>query len=50
MARINPLRFQRGARASFDTTIEKMISSAEKFKPESVKADQLARAYGPPDK
>jgi ParB family transcriptional regulator, chromosome partitioning protein len=49
VARINPLRFQRGARASFGETFEKMIASAKKFKPESVKADQLARASGPPD-
>jgi ParB family chromosome partitioning protein len=49
VARINPLRFQRGARASFEGTIEKMISSAQKFKPESVKADQLARASGAPE-
>jgi ParB family chromosome partitioning protein len=49
VARINPLRFQRGAKASFDETFEKMIASAKKFKPESVKADQLARASGPPD-
>jgi ParB family chromosome partitioning protein len=49
VARINPLRFQRGAKASFDETFQKMIASARKFKPESVKADQLARASGPPD-
>jgi ParB family chromosome partitioning protein len=49
VARINPLRFQRGAKASFGETFEKMIASARKFKPESVKADQLARASGPPD-
>jgi ParB family chromosome partitioning protein len=49
VARINPLRFQRGAKASFAETFEKMIASAKKFKPESVKADQLARASGPPD-
>lgn len=49
VARINPLRFQRGARASFETTLEKMISSAKKFKAESVRADQLARASGPPE-
>ncbi len=49
VARINPLRFQKGAKASFDSTIEKMLASAKKFKPESVKADQLARAGGPPE-
>ena len=46
VARINPLRFQRGAKAAFEPTLEKMIASARKFKPESVKADQLARAGG----
>jgi ParB family chromosome partitioning protein len=49
VARINPLRFARGAKASFGETFEKMIGSAKKFKPESVKAYQLARASGPPD-
>jgi len=49
VARINPLRFQKGAKASFDPTIEKMLASARKFKPESVKADQLARTGGSPE-
>jgi len=49
VARINPLRFQRGAKADFEPTLEKMLASAKKFKPESVKADQLARASGPPE-
>jgi ParB family chromosome partitioning protein len=49
VARINPLRFQKGAKASFEPTLEKMLASARKFKPESVKADQLARAGGPPE-
>jgi ParB family transcriptional regulator, chromosome partitioning protein len=49
VARINPLRFQRGAKADFEPTMEKMLASAKKFKPESVKADQLARASGPPE-
>jgi ParB family chromosome partitioning protein len=49
VARINPLRFQKGVKASFDPTMEKMLGSARKFKPESVKADQLARAGGAPE-
>jgi ParB family transcriptional regulator, chromosome partitioning protein len=49
VARINPLRFQKGAKASFEPTIEKMLASAKKFKPESVKANQLARAGGAPE-
>ncbi len=49
VARINPLRFQRGAKADFDETIDKMLAAARKFKPESVKPEQLARAAGAPD-
>ncbi|HYV40193.1 MAG TPA: ParB N-terminal domain-containing protein [Thermoanaerobaculia bacterium] len=49
LARINPLRFQRGAKADFEPTMERMLASAKKFKPESVKANQLARASGPPE-
>jgi len=49
VARINPLRFHKGEPPSFDATLEKMIGSARKFKPESVKADQVARAAGAPD-
>ena len=46
VARINPLRFQRGAKAEFDETIDKMLASAKKFKAESVKPEHLARAGG----
>jgi len=49
VARINPLRFQKGEPPSFDATLEKMIAAARKFKPESVKAEQVARAAGAPD-
>lgn len=49
VARINPLRFQRGAKADFDETIEKMTASARKFKAESVKPEHLARAGGSAD-
>jgi ParB family chromosome partitioning protein len=49
VARINPLRFQKGDKPSFDATLEKMIASARKFKPESVKAEQVARAAGAPE-
>ena len=49
VARINPLRFQRGAKAEFDGTFEKMIASAKKFKAESVKPEHLARAGGAAD-
>jgi ParB family chromosome partitioning protein len=49
VARINPLRFQRGAKAEFDETIDKMLASARRFDPAKVKADQVARAAGPPE-
>lgn len=47
VARINPLRFQRGAQAEFDATVDRMLGSALKFDPSKIKADQLARAGGP---
>jgi len=46
VARINPLRFSKAEKPSFDGTLEKMITAAKKFKPESVKAEQVARAGG----
>ncbi len=49
VARVNPLRFQRGARAAFDATFEKMIAAARRFDAGAVRADQLARASGPPE-
>ena len=49
VARINPLRFKRGATAEFDETIDRMIASAKRFDPARVKADQVARASGPPE-
>jgi ParB family chromosome partitioning protein len=49
VARINPLRFQRGAKADFDETIDKMLASAKKFKADSVKPEQLARTGGAAD-
>jgi ParB family transcriptional regulator, chromosome partitioning protein len=49
VARINPLRFKRGAKAEFDETIEKMTAAARRFDPAKIKADQVARASGPPE-
>jgi ParB family chromosome partitioning protein len=49
VARINPLRFQRGAKADFDETIAKMLNGAKKFKADSVKPEQLAKAGGVAD-
>lgn len=47
VARINPLRFQRGATAEWDATVDKMLASALKFDTTKIKADQLASAGGP---
>ena len=49
VARINPIRFQKGGNPEFDETIAKMLASARKFKAEGVKPEQLARAGGAPD-
>ncbi|HEX9703721.1 MAG TPA: ParB N-terminal domain-containing protein [Gemmatimonadales bacterium] len=49
VARLNPLRFKRGAKAEFDETIDKMIAGAKKFDAGKVKADQVASAGGPPE-
>jgi ParB family chromosome partitioning protein len=49
VARINPLRFKRDVKADFDETIEKMTASARRFDAGKVKADQVARASGPPE-
>ena len=49
VARINPLRFRRGATAEFDATIAKMLEGARRFDAGKVKEDQVARASGPPD-
>jgi len=49
VARINPLRFHKGDPPSFDATLEKMIGAAKKFRPESVKAEQVARTAGAPE-
>jgi ParB family transcriptional regulator, chromosome partitioning protein len=48
VARINPLRFQRGASAPYEATIEKMLASAKAFDAASIRPDHLARAAGPP--
>ena len=49
IARINPLRFQRGGEPKFDETIEKMLASARKFDAAKIKSDQVAAASGPPE-
>jgi len=49
VARINPLRFDRKARPSFEETLEKMLSRARRFDAEKVRVDDLAAASGPPE-
>ena len=49
VARINPLRFKRGAKAEFDETIDKMLASAQRFDAGKIRQDQVARAGGAPE-
>jgi ParB family chromosome partitioning protein len=49
IARLNPLRFKRGAKADPDEIIEQMIAAAKKFDAGKVKPGQIAAAGGPPD-
>ena len=49
LARINPLRFKRGATADPDDVIAQMLASAKKFDAGKVRPDQVARTGGAPD-
>ncbi len=49
VARVNPLRFQRGTSAGFDETLDKMLGSARKFDVAKIKVEHLAAAGGPPE-
>ncbi|MFN8179818.1 MAG: ParB N-terminal domain-containing protein [bacterium] len=49
VARVDPLRFKRGARGDFDETIAKMIRAAKEFDVAKVRSDQVARTGGAPD-
>ena len=49
VARINPLRFKRGAKADPDEIIEQMTASAKKFDSSKIKPNQIAAAGGPPE-
>jgi ParB family chromosome partitioning protein len=49
LARVNPLRFRRGATAPFDETIDKMLLSARRFDAAKVDASQVARSGGAPE-
>jgi ParB family chromosome partitioning protein len=48
VSRINFLRFVKEKHPDFDSTIEKLLSSARKFNVANVKADQVARSGGAP--
>jgi ParB family transcriptional regulator, chromosome partitioning protein len=51
VARLNPLRFRpKDARPlDFDETLERMNKAAEKFNPEKIKAEDVARSGGAPE-
>lgn len=49
LARIDPLRWKRGAKGDFDEVVAKMLKAAQRFDLSKVKADQLARTGGPPE-
>lgn len=49
IARLNPLRFKRGAKADPDDIIAQMTASAKKFDASKVKPGQVAAAGGPPE-
>ena len=49
LARINPLRFKRGATADPDEVIAQMLAAAQKFDAGKVRPDQVARTGGAPD-
>ncbi len=49
VARVNPLRFKRGAGGEWDEVIDAMLAAAESFDAGKVRADQVATAAGAPD-
>ena len=49
VARVNPLRFIKGALPSFDELLDTMTKRARGMDPARVKTDDLARSGGPPD-
>jgi ParB family chromosome partitioning protein len=48
VARINPLRFRRGPKATFDETLEVMLTAAGRFDPKKIKLGDVAGAFSPP--
>jgi ParB family chromosome partitioning protein len=49
IARINPIRFKKGAKADPDEVIEQMLVAAKRFDSGKIRADQVARSGGAPD-
>ena len=51
VARINPVRFKpKGSSLpSLEETLEKVLASAQKFNPDRIRTEDLARAGGPPE-
>jgi ParB family chromosome partitioning protein len=49
IARINPLRFRRGARADAEDVLNQMLTAARKFDAGKIRSDQIARTGGAPD-
>jgi len=49
VARINPIRFKRGAKVEFDETLDNMLGAARRFDPGKVREGQVARAGGAPE-
>jgi ParB family chromosome partitioning protein len=51
VARVNPIRFRpkEAAPLSFDDALDRMTKAAEKFNPEKIKLDDLAKTGGAPE-
>jgi ParB family chromosome partitioning protein len=49
IARINPIRFKKDAKADLDTVIEQMLAAVKKFDAGKIRADQVARSGGAPE-
>ena len=49
IARINPIRFKKGAKVDPDDVIEQMLTAARKFDAGKIRADQVARSGGAPE-
>jgi ParB family chromosome partitioning protein len=49
VARVNPLRFQKGGTPGFDETLDRMLDAARKFDAAKIKPEHLARAGGAPE-